>query len=71
MYIGQISAIDSESDYEYHGSNGNGKEIEVTAVARIVERYLNEPLVPKDDCIRRQNQAVADENKDVDGFTRQ
>ena len=47
-----------------------GVEIEVIADASISEPYLYEPLVPKDDGIRGQNQAVADENKDVDGITR-
>ena len=66
-----MSAIDSESDNECYGSNDSDEEIEVTAVASIFELYLNEPLVPKDDGIRGQNQAVADENKNVDGLTRQ
>ena len=66
-----MSAIDSESDNEYYGSNDSDEEIEVTAVARIFELYLNEPLVPKDDGIRGQNQAIDNENKNVDGLTRQ
>ena len=66
-----MSAIDSESDNEYYGSNDSDEEIEVTAVASIFELHLNEPLVPKDDGIRGQNQAIADENKNVDGITRQ
>ena len=66
-----MSAIDSESDNEYYGSNDSDEEIEVTAVASIFELYLNEPLVPKDDFIRGQNQAVDNENKNVDGLTRQ
>ena len=66
-----MSAIDSESDNEYYGSNDSDEEIEVTAVASISELYLNEPLVPKDDGIRGQNQAVDNENKNVDGLTRQ
>jgi len=66
-----MSAIDSESDHEYYGSNDSDEEIEVTAVASIFELHLNEPLVPKDDGIRGQNQAIADENKNVDGITRQ
>ena len=65
-----MSAIDSESDNEYYGSNDSDEEIKVTAVASIFELYLNEPLVPKDDGIRGQNQAVADGNKNVDGHTR-
>ena len=64
-------AIDFESDNEYYGSNDSDEEIEVTAVASIFELYLNEALVPKDDFIRGQNQAVDNENKDVDGLTRQ
>jgi len=32
-----MSAIDSESDHEYYGSNDSDKEIEVTAVANIFE----------------------------------
>ena len=66
-----MSAIDSESDNEYYGSNDSDEEIEVTAVASIFELYVNKPLVPKDDGIRGQNQAVADENKNVDRRTRQ
>jgi len=41
------------------------EEIEVIAVSSIFEPYLNEPLVTKDDGIRGQNQAVADESKNV------
>ena len=66
-----MSAIDSESDNEYYGSSDSDEEIEVTAVASIFELYLNEPLVPKDDGIRGQNQVVDNENKNVDGLTRQ
>ena len=66
-----MSAIDSESDNEYYGSNDSDEEIEVIAVASIFELYLNEPLVPKDDGIRGQNQAVDNENKNVNGLTRQ
>ena len=66
-----MSAIDSESDNEYYSSNDSDGEIEVTAVASIFGLYLNEPLVPKDDGIRGQNQAVDNENKNVDGLTRQ
>ena len=66
-----MSAIDSESNHEYYGSNDSVEEIEIIAVASIIERYLNKPLVPKDDGIRGQNQAVADESKDVNGLTRQ
>ena len=66
-----MSAIDSENDHEYYGSNDSDEEMEVVAVASIFEPYANEPLVPNDEGIRRQNQAVADEDKDVDGRTRQ
>ena len=66
-----MAAIDSESDHEYYGSNDSDEEIEEAAVPSIYEPYLNEPLVPKNDGSRGQNQAVADENKDVDGLTRQ
>ena len=65
-----MSAIDSDSDNDYYGSNDCDEEIEVTAVASIFDPYLNEPLVPKDG-IRGINQAVADENKNVDGLSRQ
>jgi len=37
-----MSAIDSESDNEYYGSNDSDEEIEVTAVASIFELYLND-----------------------------
>ena len=66
-----MSAIDSESDHEYYGSNDSDEDMKVVAVASIFEPYANEPLVPNDEGIRRQNQAVADEDKDVDGLTRQ
>jgi len=36
-----MSAIDSESNHEYYGSNDSVEEIEIIAVASIIERYLN------------------------------
>jgi len=36
-----MSAIDSESNTEYYGSNDSDVEIEVIAAASIFEPYLN------------------------------
>ena len=70
-----MSSLDSESDLEYSDRDldrsDSDDEDQIGAVASVFEPYINEPLVPNDEGIGGDGQAVADASTDVDGLSRQ
>ena len=70
-----MSSLDSESDLEYSDRDldrsDSDDEDQIGAVTSVFEPYINEPLVPNDEGIGGDGQAVADASTDVDGLSRQ